>query len=1290
MVREQVRPRADAMARAALDDEDLVQWPPAAKVTRAKAPAVSTAAASAGEATTPRRGPIMGAIMERTSAEASSAHPTASLDEKPMSAFRRSRLLRAQGQAPDRSRPLASSTSAIAEREKEASPLAMDPTRDPGGGAGPDALSSLMHDISEENERKIASMNYETMEDELRDAEAFFGKDILARLSARRQASAHTTNYLEWDPGHAAESDEVADQPARPTARTPDVAQGAASSTSRRPPQGWPSLERLAEDVDTTSAPPAAPSAPPPAAAQTDLAEQATLQSLHDTYFPDEPDVVPPALEWTVTSDSPSSHVLARFDFHGHLTNGERTTWSEAPDATYLAGLHHHGSDPHTPGYTLDELLHLARSHVASQRIMALQILERIVRTYPLQEREREDGMTAHLAYQDLEAEARRRRASILYFARWLLDDRHRSVRKAAGECLASAVQSVSMVPSHALALTSNPLWAEPDLNWLWHASRSASEAWSCHAQAPAFHHPDASPLEMWQHNWAAALLVSNVYEALSTWLEQDETAGPTVVRLVYGLVTHSNEAGTTLPRWPRLVHALVSYGLTKYAWPLGDMPWPMTEAMVALYRCVQSSRAAAQALVEQGALDPMLRYILLPPQDVLTGSASSKTDYEHTLACLALRTLAVLGRFRCLSVSVREIWSALPRWAQWASTQFASMPSAEDVRLATMRALFDVFEAWTHAAIVAPKHGDLGVNWPLVESWGALACDMLRLPPTTLTTTSSAAALGVYAAALRHVGMWLDAACALQVDTSSMLSTVTSLESSMTRWADLLDTLLTPTQALALTSQRPVTVHHTASHLTHVASMLGGLTKVLRYTQWPKLETRVIAWKTALLQWPLSNLVTPAMRDCGIVPAQHAWIVAHCCSDTTPELQLASVRTMTGTEGAMARTWLEKIVKAVDPEVWSVLSPFFLANMPPINDTSMLAALRYDVEDVPSLCLPGPSPWPLPMDPQTEAELWRSPAAGLPLRRDWAWLALDDLLHSAEAVALNARDALPPSWDYSEAQIVESTLQLVEAVAHYDDLPSAFLWLGLQKIFLLEASPASTPQATGAATGRDLYARPSIAQRMRSVIEWANKHASQRPQPTLEEAALQVHGTAVPYYQMYTDLIGLYEAISMNDPLFAQVLLPPLAMIYPVDYRRLVWSDYASLLPGITIKSDQAPVVRGERLEAYLWPCETDAMVLAHYADALVAKRVGTAQPFLYAIALHHVSAALWHDKEVWGAPLRLAPTLQASLAQQIWSPSTPSSIPDALLAYEPKKGAPFDVDARRAQLKVWGIALS
>ncbi|WVF65339.1 hypothetical protein IAT40_000065 [Kwoniella sp. CBS 6097] len=160
-----------------------------------------------------------------------------------------------------------------------------------------------------------------------------------------------------------------------------------------------------------------------------------------------------------------------------------------------------------------------------------------------------------------------------------------------------------------------------------------------------------------------------------------------------------------------------------------------------------------------------------------------------------------------------------------------------------------------------------------------------------------------------------------------------------------------------------------------------------------------------------------------------------------------------------------------------------------------------------------------------------------------------------------------------------------------------------------------------------------------------------------LERVAIPFLGTGVPFYQFYADFVALYVAISFSDPLFSQLLLAPLSMDYPADYRRLVWNDHSSVLRGISLKysfshtsgsgsesepgsgsglkeddstKNQIPVENGERgVRTYFKPLETDQQVLSSYARALTQGLVNEQRnPLLYDLAFHHLAGLFWNEK--------------------------------------------------------------
>ncbi|XP_022799049.1 RNA polymerase II-associated protein 1-like [Stylophora pistillata] len=138
-------------------------------------------------------------------------------------------------------------------------------------------------------------------------------------------------------------------------------------------------------------------------------------------------------LEWI--KDCPPPNALeskegnqARFDFNGCLV-------SKMDNVPVYLGLHHHGKDPSSPGYTLEELCILARSSFLQQRVLALQVLAKIIREYQ---------MGAFQGHLDGDVLSVLLDAGTLFLLRWSLDDSTDAVMAAAIQGLAA----ILIVPS--------------------------------------------------------------------------------------------------------------------------------------------------------------------------------------------------------------------------------------------------------------------------------------------------------------------------------------------------------------------------------------------------------------------------------------------------------------------------------------------------------------------------------------------------------------------------------------------------------------------------------------------------------------------------------------------------------------------------------------------------------------------------------------------------------------------------------------------------------------------------
>lgn len=116
------------------------------------------------------------------------------------------------------------------------------------------------------------------------------------------------------------------------------------------------------------------------------------------------------------------SSSVPRFDFSGKAL-------SSTVDIPVNTGLHHHGNEPLLPGYTLEELFHMARSNFTQQRVIALQTLSRIIESYHYQEFS--SMFTTDLLTQCLEA-------GLLFILRWSLDEQSEQIYSATLQCLAN------------------------------------------------------------------------------------------------------------------------------------------------------------------------------------------------------------------------------------------------------------------------------------------------------------------------------------------------------------------------------------------------------------------------------------------------------------------------------------------------------------------------------------------------------------------------------------------------------------------------------------------------------------------------------------------------------------------------------------------------------------------------------------------------------------------------------------------------------------------------------------
>lgn len=247
-------------------------------------------------------------------------------------------------------------------------------------------------EIDTENRERIAKMSVEEIEDARAELMANLNPALIQKLrkkSAINFSDSRSTNVIRHDvdettlparmqsKGQLHPKSSTASTP--PTPPTPPTPQEASSQLSNTPldPDNIPPLPPIhfptppRSSSDYVSLDPSSPS---------------FLEDLHKHYFPDTPHE-PGQMAWL--NDPTDSEIAAstyhpsqsslpisqvRFSFTGKIIPPK-----ESIDIPVTKGLHHHGLDPASAGYTIPELGLLGRSTFPAQRCVAWQVLGRIL-----------------------------------------------------------------------------------------------------------------------------------------------------------------------------------------------------------------------------------------------------------------------------------------------------------------------------------------------------------------------------------------------------------------------------------------------------------------------------------------------------------------------------------------------------------------------------------------------------------------------------------------------------------------------------------------------------------------------------------------------------------------------------------------------------------------------------------------------------------------------------------------------------------------------------------------------
>lgn len=1164
-------------------------------------------------------------------------------DGKVMSAFRKARLQK-RGQEPPggivrRPSSKRAKQSTQDEDEDDGDPLGRHTPAD-SSETGEGDFSTLLSSISKENDDKLKSMKPADIEQDLKDLESMFGKDMLEGLRNRKAGGAKN--------GATSQS-------------------AATTSSSSITPAVTPSTAALASA--------------------------------------------------TTKPASPSDRLI--FDSTGKLLPiSDHTDHHAAHDQEHGHAHPRYGLDPadaSNEGFSLASLFLLARSTVAGQRIVALNILSRIAVLYP------STLAFTHAPESRLVLEAGQLpgtavAASLLdrddyhieaaVTATMLLLDRQRSVRGAALSCMRVAL-----------------LFAPLSVN---QAGKKSSKGRKNALPAP--------------QRLLQAGLLSGFWNIVRGGGEEQASSRELITVTLLQLVTVDRVFATALLKTDkgRLLTALVNLTL-KVDWPSkagpdgSSSPLPVPASAQLLLEIARSSRSNAQALIASGHLDVLLRFVALLPWELET-LRQQEVGYE--IATVSLNIFISLARYGFYASLVSRAWDLFDAFNRRALSELkessSDLSTAEAELLATFYRLLAI---WTVCASdphqTTPEHE---VTWSQAEGWIDSSLDVLKLCLSSQDRTAIHIAAGV----TEHILAWLEAAekngpvkrqevldvlkelFSTSVLSSPVLSSLSSLletpaaetdEDEDEEAEESLATLVfgcdTATNLLSLARAAAMLYESATKDLLEFVLKFVSDSKVIEQIDSACVQHRFYILALVTLALELSpatshNLLLRYLAS--LRPGEEIFAVAL--------IELLLKRSAAGDENN------ERLLSSLKPFYLeclgirpnSELESKRLLHVAPVksssSDLKRTLSLRTDREHVTQQSVSSESDETVEegveLDPITSSPLWTSPSSGLPLRPDWQLCPLDDLLHSATCAVFNRADNLPKDWDPNEREVVQATLAFTnwclegfsstEEVSEVTErlVPSSnHLYFAAQKIFMLESGiQGDLRKSSGAVTGKDLFRDPTIRPHLSRTFALANEASKNEDSETItlvEELAPLHLGSETSYYSFYTDLVGLYDSISFGDELFALSLLPPTAAGQPTDYRRLLWNDYAHCLPGIKVALEQAP---GGWRRYVSDPTSEDAasdqrrdekeadeeqVMLQAYLFALSGQGGEASpltleeQPLLYRIAIHQVALYLWSsDGDDKATQRKIA--LRRSLFGQ--APSSMTTLRDHLLRYDLSRG--------------------
>ncbi|XP_014663760.1 PREDICTED: RNA polymerase II-associated protein 1-like [Priapulus caudatus] len=449
-----------------------------------------------------------------------------------------------------------------------------------GSGLGPAFGKVAIQSIHEENVSKLAAMSNKEILQEQEKLAATIDPKILGFLLTRRKPSdvSMATNVME---------------PVRPP------------SASKR-------AEELLEAMKAVAG---------GSRAGTDEKVETTGAGKHDVPELDESELlVKPKKEWLNMNkieydkmawlkelppvDKNKINCPARFDFEGMLV-------PRSEEIPVSRGLHHHGDEPEVAGYTLDELMHLSRSTILQQRVIALQTITKVLN---LAHCGMYDGYLSQPVIPQLLD------AGLIFLLRFSLDDPALPVLSASVQALAELLAP----PSDEVCL---------DRVFAWHRGTETPRMSVSEEQVKekrVKEEEENGPLtdaELVKHDLIKGLLKMFLLPRLRYILykcEADESTTQKLLDLLIRVARHSSEAAQQILYCPGLLDIILDKYLPIVSCGIGGT-MPLSRALKLLrVICMSGRYAASTMLARHRVMNIVTCYVTVEPSELLPDASDA------------------------------------------------------------------------------------------------------------------------------------------------------------------------------------------------------------------------------------------------------------------------------------------------------------------------------------------------------------------------------------------------------------------------------------------------------------------------------------------------------------------------------------------------------------------------------------------------------------------------------------------------------------------------------------------